>query len=364
MSGNFEVVSNPEGNTHAPQNFNSSESSEKQPEKSGQEYTAPAVNLDAKKVENEKVPSKGDLSGSDFFSRPEDSKSTDSNQNPNEGDSGQQKPKQASDNDAFGSGEDNASEITFSGDEEWKNSLPEELKAHPSFGPIKTLEDMAKGYVHAQKLVGRDKVTIPKEDATEDEIENFWRKVGKPESPEKYDLSETQNLDTEFLDDFKKAAHEANVLPSQAEKLIKWYDLKAKEELEKSNATAESQRKEAFDRLQKEWGQDFDQNRLKAKQGYDQFVTPSLHDELKQKGLTKDPTFLKVMYEVGKSLKEGSFRGEAVANIGLTPEMAQEKLNNILSDPKHPYMNSRDPRHDKAVEEVQRYFSVVSQATS
>ena len=50
---------------------------------------------------------------------------------------------------------------------DWKESLSEELRSDKSLENIKDIEGLAKSYVHAQKLVGADKIPVPNKFATE-----------------------------------------------------------------------------------------------------------------------------------------------------------------------------------------------------
>ena len=55
---------------------------------------------------------------------------------------------------------------------DWKASLSDDLKADKSLENIKDIESLAKSYVHAQKMVGGDKIPVPNKFATEDDSKN------------------------------------------------------------------------------------------------------------------------------------------------------------------------------------------------
>ena len=44
---------------------------------------------------------------------------------------------------------------------DWKQSIPEDIRADKSLESIKDVGSLAKSYIHAQKLVGSDKIPIP-----------------------------------------------------------------------------------------------------------------------------------------------------------------------------------------------------------
>ena len=47
---------------------------------------------------------------------------------------------------------------------DWKANLPEDIRNDTSLAPIKDIEGLAKSYVNAQKLIGRDKIPMPKDE--------------------------------------------------------------------------------------------------------------------------------------------------------------------------------------------------------
>ena len=52
--------------------------------------------------------------------------------------------------------------------------IPEELREHPSLSPIKDVGNLARSYVNAQRLIGRDKVPLPK-NPTEEDLDNILK---------------------------------------------------------------------------------------------------------------------------------------------------------------------------------------------
>ena len=52
---------------------------------------------------------------------------------------------------------------------DWRDSIPEEIRGHSSLEHINDIGALAKSYVHAQQMVGADKVALPGKSATADE---------------------------------------------------------------------------------------------------------------------------------------------------------------------------------------------------
>src|SRR3990167_4888778 len=94
---------------------------------------------------------------------------------------------------------------------EWKNFLPEDLRNEQSLKHINDIPAAIKSYINAQKMVGADKFLVPNKYATDDEWNGVYAKLGRPESPDKYDIKvpEGKPIAPEFIDGLKASAHKA-----------------------------------------------------------------------------------------------------------------------------------------------------------
>ena len=68
------------------------------------------------------------------------------------------------------------------GSSDWLDSIEESLKTEPSLSDIKDVNSLAKSYVHAQKMIGADKIVMPNDKSTDDEWNDFYEKLGRPEN--------------------------------------------------------------------------------------------------------------------------------------------------------------------------------------
>ena len=71
----------------------------------------------------------------------------------------------------------------------WRDSLSDDIKGDASLENINDINSLAKGYVHAQRMVGADKIALPGKYATEDDWQQVYTKLGRPDSPENYELN-------------------------------------------------------------------------------------------------------------------------------------------------------------------------------
>ena len=242
---------------------------------------------------------------------------------------------------------------------DWRASLPEDIREDPSLKPLQDINSLAKSYVHSQRMLGTDKVVVPGKYATPDEWRGFYHKVGLPEEVKDYELTSSDtDVDQEFFDDYKKASHKAGVLPSQAQEMFNWYMDKANAEVQRQEDESARNIENSMKTLQTDWGSTFESKINSARAAVNHFGDENLKAYLDESGLGNDPNLIKVFSKIGETLSDDTFRGEAdTGNYGRTPVQAQKEINDIMADPKHPYFDKNHPNHKKALEDMQRLFT-------
>lgn len=91
---------------------------------------------------------------------------------------------------------------------------------------FKNPAELAKSYVNLSKAYSKkfpeNTVEIPSEDSPPEKLEEFYNKIGRPESPDKYKAPEIDNLDKEALGQFNEFAHKLGLTEKQYEGIIKF----------------------------------------------------------------------------------------------------------------------------------------------
>ena len=130
---------------------------------------------------------------------------------------------------------------------------------------------------------------------------------GAPEAYEAFDLPEGFELSEEFSGRFSEAAKDMNLTQDQAQFLINMQT-----DLQTSNVEALA---ENWTSLKNEWqsetkkdkeigGKEFSANLGVAKQALEKFGTPELSEAVELTGMGNHPEFIRLLYRVGKTLKE------------------------------------------------------------
>lgn len=245
---------------------------------------------------------------------------------------------------------------------DWRHTLPDDVREEASLKLMQDVPSLAKSYLHAQKMVGANKVPLPGKHATEDDIQRFYDQIGRP-ALDKYEVKAPKDakfVDDGFLKELIPIAHKSGVLPAQLEKILSWYEEKAGASATAHKAQVEVQTKEQLGGLQKEWGKAYDQKLGYAKHLLKEKGDPTLMNWLEQTGAGNSPEVIKFLAKLGEDLyKEDNIVNGVPAGKNLySPSEAMKQANNIMADAAHPYNNPAHPNHAAAVREVSDLFQM------
>lgn len=246
--------------------------------------------------------------------------------------------------------------------ENWKDILPEDLRNDPSMGVIHDVQSLAKSYINAQKMIGKNKIAVPDPKfATDEDYQGVFKALGLPEKLDDYkvDVKPDANLDPDFIKTFKENAYKSGILPKQAQKLIDWYTEASKGYAENIQKEFQAKQDEMYATLKKQWGVAYQKHEEAAALAVRDLATPEQIEYMNSRGFTSDPVLLEIFSKVGLSRSEDQMPGaeKRTGNL-MAPAQAQATANQILSDATHPYHNKNHPKHAEAVEEVKRLFAM------
>jgi len=237
----------------------------------------------------------------------------------------------------------------------WKDSLPDDLKAEKALESIQDVTGLAKSYIHAQKMVGSDKIPVPNKFATDEDWQAVYSKLGRPENPDAYEfnLKDNSNIDENALKGFKETAHKNGLLPKQAEAIMNFYNDMTQNYIEDLNSKSEQGRTNAEQVLKKEWGAAFDNKVQQAstianKYMNEDFAHLTLSDGTK---IGDHPDFIKAFAGIANDLGEDKL----IAAQGpqyMTPAEIDKQLVSLQQEGSA-YWKKNHPGHAAAVKEVQ-----------
>lgn len=219
--------------------------------------------------------------------------------------------------------------------------------------------NIMKSYVHLQSQVGKDKMPIPNKDFTEDQWKDTFKKLGLPDSLDKYEVKpkEGAKVNPETLNALKEEMYNAGVLPNQAQKIVdKFVEIN-----EGGSAAQETEYKnylnEGVEYLQKEWGNAFDRIRGYADRLLKDVASEKEMGTLKEMGYLEDPYICKLFGEIGKKLYQEEGGPDSTAPDQMTPMELDQEISKFYSK-EHPYMNRTHPHHASAMREFERLMEL------
>lgn len=255
-----------------------------------------------------------------------------------------------------GTGEPSGNAGTPSGPT-WQDGLSDEFKGNASLSNFKDVNDLAKSYIHAQSMVGRDKVVLPTDKSTPEEISEFYSKLGMP-SPEEYKIDGLEGED-EFSEQFKELMIKNNILPTQGKSLFDFIANTSIGEDDADDAEFSEMMQAELEDLREEWGDGFDENVGRAAGVIDKFGDEDLKTYLNESGLGNDPQLLRIFSAIGASLgTEGGFKGNT--HTALNKDTAQARINEMYGDANSPMYNKSHPSHGETLKELEHLFTVVN----
>ena len=237
---------------------------------------------------------------------------------------------------------------------DWRQSLPEDIKADKSLESIKDIASLAKSYIHAQKMVGSDKIPVPNKYATDKDWSLVYEKLGRPKSPDgyKYDLPQDKQVDEASLKSFSDQAHRLGLLPTQANGVVKFYNDMVAKTLQDADSKALAARENGTKQLKQEWGQAYQEKLTKANtlaksviEG--DFLNNNLADGTK---LGDHPMMVKAFAALADKMGEDNIV-QASGPSYLTPSQIEKQIGE-LTQQGSAYWDKNHPNHDVAVQEV------------
>jgi hypothetical protein len=237
--------------------------------------------------------------------------------------------------------------------------IPEELREHPSLSPIKDVGNLARSYVNAQRLIGSDKVPLPK-NPTEEDLDNIYSRLGRPETAAGYEVAVDGNVITEEIaTQYADIAHSLRLTPQQAQGVLDYYKSSVEQSSQGLHEQAEKQAEQTALELQKEWGSAFESKVTAAKDIVEQFGGGDLLQMKLDDGtlVGNHPAFIKAFAAMGdfkNTVTSEDTVSDNARTSNFTPAMAQQEVDGIMNDKSHSYWNKKDPiGRQRAVDRMQ-----------
>lgn len=251
---------------------------------------------------------------------------------------------------------------TFNGPE-WMANLPQELKESKSLSKFSDVENLARGYVNAEKLIGRDKLIMPK---TDDEFAEIYAKLGCPDDVSGYKLAvddskigeQFKGLVQQDLESFLPMAKEAGLNNKQAQLIFNKYLDASMQMRMAQQAKADNELAEAEAALRKEFGETTDTKLALANRMLSQLGGENVIKAITDSGLGRNTEFIKMMVKLGEAHAEELGIDKTGNSGAMTPAAIRDEIAQLQANPA--YLDASHPEHRLIVERVQSLFARMS----
>jgi hypothetical protein len=238
----------------------------------------------------------------------------------------------------------------------WKEAISEDLRNDPNISKFTELEALAKSYVNATRMIGQDKVAVPNNNSTEDQWNEVYNKLGRPESPDKYQLevkSDVVPLDESAIKSFAENAHQLGLNNKQAQGILEFYKNSMEGSVQQNQVDMETAQANAEQELRKEWGRAYEDNIKKAGAVAKANMDANILDMQLKDGtrLGDHPAIIKGFANIANLMSEDKLVSTESESVSQGVDYNAE-ISKIVNDRDGPYWNKAHPDHDKVVQQV------------
>ena len=227
------------------------------------------------------------------------------------GSGGNQEPTNGNDNAKSGQANKEAETYALKA---WGAQLSKELKENEEavkvLSKFEDISGLAHSYIELEKKQG-SMHTIPGEKATQEELDAFYKRLGKPEAADKYSFDQKYEAEKRFAE----AAFKANLSDKQAKELYDFFLNIGQSQQAQYKEIIVKKAQETDALLQKEYGNLFEQKIGNYTKALKLLGGGEVMKQLEETGLAYDPGFVKLMINAGEALGES----KAVIGNGTTP---------------------------------------------
>mgnify|MGYP003131581982 CR=1 FL=1 len=241
------------------------------------------------------------------------------------------------------------------------DTLPEDIRAEPSLKNFSDIGGLAKSYVHAQRLIGADKVPIPGKSATDEDWDMIYSRLGRPTDANGYDIKMPEGFKDGDTERFKEVAFKAGLNGKQASAIADMLEGQLTEVSESYNTNAENLRHDAEMELRKEWGKAFEQKMHQANRGAEYFADGDVLDIQLADGrkVGDHPQLIRMFASLAERIAEDNVEGKAQDAI-MTPVEANRELAELQAKDS-PYWDKTHPQHESFVQRAQQLFELMEE---
>lgn len=239
----------------------------------------------------------------------------------------------------------------------WYSSLPAELQTEASIRTVPDVTTLARNYINAQKLVGADKVVLPPKNATPQQLNEFFDRIGRPKTADSYTLpsdfkmADGLKIEEPVMKAIKEQFHTLGLTDKQGNELLKYYMAGVNTDYTKVMEAQKTAAVEATQKLQTEWGANYEANLDIAKAVVRKFGGEAFLDEITRSGIGNNTELIKLLHNAGKMMLEDNPLEHGKSLLLTNSTQAVEEIGKLKMDKEFQtaFGKSDAPGHKEAV---------------
>ena len=249
----------------------------------------------------------------------------------------------------------------------WKESLRPDLRNSPFAQKFEDTPDglnkAMQSYGELERLLGHDKVPIPKDINDVEGWNRLSKALGVPDKAEGYGLADA-NIPKDLAqmgltlnkNEFAEVMHAHKVPPAAVKGIWDIYQKKAIDAYSKAREEYQKTLTQTINTLRGEWGDAYETNVELGQMVINKFSNDQNMNDYLTASLSKDPRGIKFLAKIGEQFAENKVGEFQMKRFTLTPEAAMEEINKAKMDLDGLYMNQKgkfsDAEHQREVDRL------------
>ena len=254
-------------------------------------------------------------------------------------------------------------------DNSWQSRyLPDDLKENATLQKFKDVGGLSSSYLSMQEMLG-SRVKVPTDESSDEERGEFYNKLGRPETPDKYELQIDERFsnnpqDLQKIQEFKEKAFDQGFSNTQAQKAVDFYTDMINGAMIDQDAVMGQARITAETALKKEWGpMQYDKNLALSRRAFNRFADDDLKKFVNENGFSNNIGMIKFLHKIGTAFNEPEMVGMGKDSGSIDSDSARIEIDAMMKDSKHKYhealFDPKDVKHDEAIAYRDNLYDVV-----
>lgn len=255
----------------------------------------------------------------------------------------------------------------------WKQFVSQDLAKSPTMqkyaNTVDGLNDALKAHLELQKMMGHDKVPVPKGPDDLAAMAQFKKAFNIPQDPEGYNLKDPEYPEsmkgvTVDKKGFSSIVHRYNLTPEQAKGIWSEYTSMIQGLYTKHQQDFDSKMTDVRNQLRMKWGDAYDTKVELGQMVVNKFTEDQGENEEITALLAQSPVGIKFLARIGDQFRENKIGDFKYQTNSVTPEEAQKEIDDIRNNPMHPYNNDKatEPERRRAIDYVNSLYAVINKS--